>query len=259
MKGHGVNKVIFNLEGAISQTHEKIMGVIGTHAMVLKGIKNAKTAGLWTGIHFVPMKPNFHELPDLVNLCISLGVDELALLRFVPQGQGGQNRSWLELAPNEFDELLQSVLYLLGEYPGFNIRTGCPMDFLSLYDRSIKPHSCKAGRCTCAIAPNGDVLPCPGFKNSPDFIAGNIYQKSLLHIWENSFQSLRQFNYKDITGPCHDCADLNVCWGRCAAQRHILNGDIYKGPDPACPKIFQASISSDQNLQTLKIAANFSD
>lgn len=238
---HGANKVIFNLQGATPTTHQKITGVNGTHKLVLEGIKNTKATGLWTGIHFVPMKPNFRELPQLSKLCLTLGVDELALLRFVPQGRGEQNRTWLELTSDQFEELLRSILHLTEKYPKLNIRTGCPLDFLSLYDPKIKPHQCKAGLCTCTIAPTGEVLPCPGFKNSSDFIAGNIYQQSLVLIWQDAFQSLREFDYKDITGPCQDCPDLNKCFGRCAAQRHIINGDIYKGPDPACPKKEQIS------------------
>jgi len=241
LKLQGVNKVIFNLQGASSTTHQKITGVKGTHKLVLEGIKNTKAVGLWTGIHFVPMKPNFLELPELAELCMKLGVDELALLRFVPQGRGKENQNLLELTSNQFDELLCLVLRLMEKYPKLNIRAGCPLDFLSLYDPKIKPHQCKAGLCTCMIAPTGEVLPCPGFKNSSDFIAGNIYQQSLILIWQNGFQLLREFNYEDITGPCQACPDLNKCFGRCAAQRHIINGDIYKGPDPGCPKKEQIS------------------
>ena len=242
LKLHGVNKAIFNLQGATSTTHQKITGVNGSHKLMLEGVKNTKAAGLWTGIHFVPMKPNFRELPQLSELCLTLGVDELALLRFVPQGRGEENRTWLELTSNQFEELLRSILHLIEKYPKLNIRTGCPLDFLSLYDPTIRPHQCKAGLCTSTIAPTGEVLPCPGFKNSSDFIAGNIYQRSLTSIWENGFQSLREFDYRLITGPCQDCPILNKCFGRCAAQRHIVNGGIYKGPDPACPKKEQISL-----------------
>jgi radical SAM protein with 4Fe4S-binding SPASM domain len=236
LKNNGVSKIIFNLEGANAEVHEKITAVDGSHRLVLKGIKNAKEAGLWTGVHFVPMKPNARELPNVAKLCSQLGVDELAILRFVPQGRGKENRSLLELTPNEFKKLLRRIISLKVEHPALNIRAGCPMDFLSLFDKRIKPHKCKAGINTCSITPSGDVLPCPGFKNSTEYLAGNVYKKTLSEIWNNGFYDLRNFDYKKIRGQCSTCEDFDSCLGRCAAQRHIVNGDIYQGPDPACPK-----------------------
>lgn len=252
----GVSKIIFNLQGATPKTHEKIMGVTGTHDIVLRGIKNAKNLGFWVGVHFVPMRPNYWELPDLCELGLKLGLDEIALLRFVPQGRGKQNQTWLDLNCADFKELLLMVLSLMDKYPTLNLRAGCPLDFLSLYKKDIKPHPCKAGRSTCAIAPTGEVLPCPGFKNSHDFEAGNVYKEDLNLIWPKGFQALRDFDHTQISGPCQTCDFLNKCRGRCAAQRHIINGDIYKGPDPACPKVERVPRTNNLKIQPLKMAAN---
>ncbi|MFH1953936.1 MAG: radical SAM protein [Pseudomonadota bacterium] len=256
LKQCGVTKIIFNLQGASSKSHQQIMGVTGTHRLVIEAIRTAKEKGFWVGVHFVPMKPNFRELPHVVSLCSSLEVDELALLRFVPQGRGEENRDWLELNLDEFDELFRSVVDLKRQHSNLNIRAGCPMDFLSLYDSEISPHSCKAGRCTCAIAPSGQVVPCPAFKNSPEFTAGNIYQQSLIEIWDNAFQNLRELQYKKISEPCRRCKVLDDCRGRCVAQRHILYGNIYEGPDPACPKLLDQQMSDKNDHQTFNLAAN---
>jgi radical SAM protein with 4Fe4S-binding SPASM domain len=236
LKNNGVSKIIFKLEGANAKVHQQITRVAESHQLVLQGIKNTKEAGLWTGIHFVPMKPNSRELTKVAKLCSQLGVDELGILRFVPQGRGKENRSILELSTNEFKKLLKRIISLKSEHPMLNIRAGCPMDFLSLFNKKIKPHNCKAGISTCSIAPSGDVLPCPGFKNSTEYLAGNIYKRPLSEIWNNGFYDLRNFDYKKINGQCRTCEELDFCLGRCAAQRHIVNGDIYEGPDPACPK-----------------------
>lgn len=236
LKRLGVNRIIFNLEGASSATHEKIMGIKGVHDLVINSVKNAKAAGLWTGVHFVPMKPNFRELPNVAKLCSSLGVNELALLRFVPQGRGRTNRKWLELSQAQFEEVLRSAANLMKEYHEPKIRVGCPMDFLSFFEPSIEPHQCKAGRCTCVISPNGEVLPCPGFKNSHEFVAGNVNAEPLKAIWQKGFRSLRELRSDKISGLCQHCERLIVCGGRCAAQRVIAHGSIYEGPDPACPK-----------------------
>ncbi|MBW2090923.1 MAG: radical SAM protein [Deltaproteobacteria bacterium] len=248
----GISRIIFNLQGSLPQTHEKIAGVKGAHALVLDGIRNAKATGVWTGVHFVPMAPNFREIDNLMTLCWSLGVDELALLRFVPQGRGLVNRALLDLTLEQFNDFLKLVALKKEIYPGLEIRAGCPMDFLSLYEKELEPHPCKAGRCTCSVAPSGDVIPCPGFKDSPDFIAGNIYRENLKVIWREGFKILRDFDYHSIDGACRECPDLEWCHGRCGAQRVIAYGDLFMGPDPRCPKLLKnVNQKKDKKLDRL--------
>ena len=235
LKTSGVSRIIFNLQGAVSETHDKIVGFSGAHSLAFKSIRNIKDTGLWTGIHFVPMALNFHEIDAMMVLGSSLEVDELALLRFVPQGRGWKNRKLLKMSLESFEKLLKRIARHKEKYPALNVRVGCPMDFLSMYEKGLEPHECKAGLSTCAITPDGDVVPCPGFKCSPDFMAGNIYEESLVEIWEKGFTSLREFDPDNINGECRTCSELKWCRGRCVAQRVIAYNDLYTGPDPCCP------------------------
>jgi len=235
LKYSGVSKIIFNLEGASPRVHQRMMGVLGTFRDVIRGITYAKDVGLWVGVHFVPTKFNVHDLPAVVAICSDLEVDEVAVLRFVPQGRGNDNKKRLALSQLEFDALLKTIITLTHKHPELLIRAGCPLDFLSIYDRSIAPHRCKAGRTTAVVAPDGNVYPCPAFKNSPAYVAGNIYKESLLDIWEKAYPDLRAIKYHQIGGQCSCCPEINSCFGRCAAQRFIANGSIFIGPDPGCP------------------------
>ncbi len=246
LKTSGVSRVIFSLQGAVSQTHDKIVGFSGAYSLALKSIRNIKDTGLSTGLHFVPMALNFREIEAMMELGSSLKVDELALLRFVPQGRGSKNQKLLEMSLESFEKLLKQVARLKENYPALNVRVGCPMDFLSMYEKGLQPHECKAGLSTCAITPDGDVVPCPGFKCSPDFIAGNIYEDSLTEIWEKGFASLREFDPDQINGECRTCSELKWCRGRCVAQRIIAYNDLYTGTDPCCPK----QLKEKQTVQT---------
>lgn len=232
-----LDRIIFNLQGATSKTHEKITRTKGSFNNVMNSIKEAKLRGLWSGVHFVPMKFNYKELQAVAQLCKELKVDELAVLRFVSQGRGKTNQQLLELNQKEFEELLLDIVLLKKEYGHFvQIRTGCPMNFCSLIDKTIAPVKCKVGLSTLLINFDGKIIPCPAFKQIVDFELGNINKESLQTIWQNShiLAQLRKLDFKEIEG-CKNCHDLDYCQGRCVAQRFHKYGDIKVGPDPLCP------------------------
>ena len=238
LKKTGTDKVIFNLEGATAETHDSITRRLGSFEKALNSIVNVKSFGMWAGIHFVPMKPNLHELKDFVKLCASLEVDEIGILRLVPQGNGKTHRAELELSKQEFVGLIQDIVDLREGFPEVTIRTGCPLNFVSLISRG-PVEQCKVGRSTCVVKPNGDVVPCPAFKQDKTRVMGNILRAPFAEIWRNSsgWNEFRRFDYRQLDEPCSSCRHLRICAGRCIAQRILDSGDIYSAPDPMCPLI----------------------
>ena len=236
MAALGLDRIIFNLQGSSAEIHERITMTPGSFDSVLSSISRARAAGLWTGVHFVPMIPNFKEIAALAGLCSTLHVDELAILRFVNQGRGNINSCELSLSIDEFQALILDVVREKQLSDRLQIRTGCPMNFCSFVDGDIKPVKCKAGLSTLLITFDGEIVPCPAFKQAQAFIIGNINQSSLVKLWHESGQlrQLRTFDFREIHG-CNECKKLNVCQGRCMAQRFYATGSIYEGPDPLCP------------------------
>jgi len=232
----GLDRIIFNLQGASAEIHEQITMTPGSFESVISTIKRAKAAGLWTGVHFVPMIPNFKEIGAIAGLCNKLRVDELAILRFVNQGRGSINRCEIELSIDDFQSLILNVVQEKQMDDRPQIRTGCPMNFCSFVDSDIEPVKCKAGLSTLLINFAGEVVPCPAFKQAGAFRIGNIKQSTLSSLWHESdkLRQLRTFDFRQIQG-CNECKRLNVCQGRCMAQRFYATGSIYEGPDPLCP------------------------
>jgi radical SAM protein with 4Fe4S-binding SPASM domain len=236
LKSLGLDKIIFNLQGPNSDVHEQITRRRGSFLALLESIRIAKMLGFWVGAHFVPMKPNFESIQDVIEMADILEIDEVALLRFVPQGRGKFNESRLRLSKLELWEFLRKVAKIRKEYANkIHLRTGCPLDFLSFIDPTVNICSCKAGKSTCSITPSGDVIPCPGFKHVNRFVAGNIKSESLKFIWQDSavFNQLRELDYHNISG-CNQCTRIEICRGRCVVQRFRQHGDIWMGPDPDC-------------------------
>jgi radical SAM protein with 4Fe4S-binding SPASM domain len=237
----GLDKIIFNLQGADDNIHDQITGKPGSFKALIKSIKIAKALGFWVGAHFVPMKPNVESFHNVIEMATTLGIDEIALLRFVPQGRGKINEAYLRLSKFELWDFLNKVAQIRQEFLNkIHLRTGCPLDFLSFIDPTVIISSCKAGKSTCCITPSGNVIPCPGFKHVPEFVAGNVKagnvkNESLQFIWREAevFNKLRYIDYQEIDG-CTECSRIEICKGRCVAQRFRYYKEILMGPDPDC-------------------------
>jgi len=236
LHGLGLDKIIFNLQGPESNIHDRITGKPGSFVALRESISIAKMMGFWVGTHFVPMKLNVQSFPNVIKLAMNLNIDEVAILRFVPQGRGKINEATLRLTKFELWDFLRNVAVIRQELENkIHLRTGCPLDFLSFIDKTVTICSCKAGKSTCSITPQGDAIPCPGYKHVPEFVAGNIKNQPLSLIWRGSevFNRLRKFDFHDISG-CSECARIEICKGRCAAQRVRYYRNILMGPDPDC-------------------------
>jgi len=238
----GLKKVIFNLQGATSDTHETVTQVKGSFGKVVDAIKTMKMLRFWVGAHFVPMKPNYKELVDLLRLCHLLRVDEVGILRFVPQGRGQTNRAFLELSREEFKDFTKRLIELTSNHKNPNIRVGRPIDFRYLLDPSVVKSECNAGISRCLITPDGRVVPCPAFKQTERYVAGNVKFCSLVDIWNKSpiWKEFRHFEPSRINEPCKSCEYLHECRGGCIAQRILKYKEcdeykaIYAAPDPGC-------------------------
>jgi radical SAM protein with 4Fe4S-binding SPASM domain len=235
----GLDSIAFNLQGSIPAIHEAITQSPGTYEKTIRSLVNARSQGLHTAVHFVPMKPNYRDLSNTVRLCNKLKVNEIGILRFVPQGRGCINEKELALSQAETLELIHVITRLrhspTKNYLSPDIRVGRPQNFCPLLDPSARFEICNAGISKCLIRPNGDVVPCPAFKQDSRYIAGNINDQTLRKIWLGSptFKPFRNFDYRRLE-ECSNCPHVSRCQGRCIAQRVIATGSMFRA-DPCCP------------------------
>ena len=151
----GLDKIVFDFQGAERDTYDFLMGSKHFEEVELSIIR-ASSVGLNTDIHFVPMKSNYREFGDLIEILNCAEVAQLSILNFVPQGRGEQNRDLLMLSPDEMKEFAQIYHKYKDEFKG-NIRVGIP-----LLDED--KHKCTAGLDKLVIKYDGTILPCPAFK-----------------------------------------------------------------------------------------------
>lgn len=134
------------------------------------------------------------------------------------------------------DELRDTLRILISYYKkGKILRPTCPLT--ALLDPQKKASSyignkggCIAGIASCAILPNGDVIPCPFFRIK----SGNIFNHPIKKVWLQSkvFKTLRDRSKFD--NPCGNCERLSYCGG-CRSRAYTFS-DKLTGPDPMCFK-----------------------
>jgi radical SAM protein with 4Fe4S-binding SPASM domain len=204
LKDSGLDRIILNLQGARAETHETITKTPRSFGICLSSIVACKSISLWVGIHFVPMKLNYEEVEQVVDLAERLSVDEVGILRFVPQGRGEFYRGRLEMSAEEMRILGKRILALKARCKKLRIRTGSPMNFLREMDQGYQPVQCTAGRSTCNITADGNIVPCPAFKKVAGFAAGNILEQTLAQVWGASplLRELRQPPERELLGEC---------------------------------------------------------
>jgi radical SAM protein with 4Fe4S-binding SPASM domain len=229
-----VDRVYVNLQAPNRTIHDHLTKTSGSFEQAINFIKDCKAKGKWVGTHLIPLSLNIDEIEEYFELAKFLNLDNISILRFVQQGRGKIN--FLSLNYDEISQLFSKIeKYRQSEKPEFKV--GCPLDFGFIFKKGRSAIPCTAGISRCVVRPNGNVVPCPAFKDVDDFVAGNVKHDSLVNIWNASpvFKKFRSLRQKKTQGVCSSCSFWETCRGRCPAQRRISYGKIHDGPDPYCP------------------------
>ncbi len=236
LKEHGVAGVAVSIDSYRSEIHNFIRRNPKALELAVRGIKNARKAGIVVQVNFTAMGYNYDDLEGTIDFADSLDADIMLVYQLIPVGRGSKIRDatlerekMLNLAETlvrkqrDVKTIVEPVTmpqfwpYLLkknGKEPGIPART-----FF---------HGCTAGRGLVYIKANGDVWPCPFVAVN----AGNVREKPFDEIWRNSevFRKLR--NRDNLKGKCGTCKFREICGG-CRGRAMALTGD-YLGEDPYC-------------------------
>lgn len=157
MKSIGLDKIVFDYQAYEHETDEFLMGRDrAKHMCLMDSMLHASVVGIETDVHFIPMKPNYKEIPDIFELLEIAGINNISFLNFVPQGRGLKNVNDLMLSKEELEEFMSILEDSRFLYSG-NIRIGIPLS-------GDDTHKCNAGLEKLDIKFDGTVLPCPAFK-----------------------------------------------------------------------------------------------
>ena len=202
-----------SLYGATPEVHDGITQVRGSWRRTWAGIERLRGLGIAVRVKLIVMRQNAHEvaawradadgkqLPYFVDLTITSRHD----------GSHGS------LATRVDDDQLRTLL------------AGPLRDLLPKRARRHDEGSfrCNCARGNCAIAANGDVLPCV----SVPWPAGNVRTQHFSEIWKYSpvFQRIRGLRIADYSS-CAPCPDKGYC-ARERGAAYTASGS-YTGIDP---------------------------
>ena len=208
----GVNKLIFNMQAADERTYNLVMGTRGFFDILKNSILRASSYGLFTEIHFVPMKINTHEIENVIRLANELKVRKISFLRFVLQGRAHEHADMLTMSKSETDSL-KDVLVRIKSSKKIDIRIGIPLS------ESGGMARCDAGWGKIVIRYDGAVFPCEAFKcmdsiNKDLLIKpDNVNEKRLSEIWKSSdFLNFLRNEISDFHENHFDCETCPAQW-----------------------------------------------
>jgi Fe-coproporphyrin III synthase len=236
-----------SLDSSSPERHDSFRGVVGAYDRALQGLKNARDAGLKTGLRITLTRDNWQDVPALLNLALEEDIPRFCLYHLVPTGRGAgiadrdvtpeQRRSVIRLLAEAAEELKGKDIEIL--------TTDSPMDGAYLLEllkgdprrdhvRELLTNAggCSTGVKVANINHRGDVHPCHFM---PQVVVGNVRERSFRDIWidhpTSELQSLR--NIKScLKGACGKCDYLELCGG-CRQKAYYYNGDLM-AEDPTC-------------------------
>ncbi len=236
-----------SLDSVSPERHDAFRGVAGAHARALQGLKNARDAGLKTGLRITLTRDNWQDVPELLDLALQEEIPRFCLYHLVPTGRGAALTD-RDVTPEQRRCVIRFLAEAAMELKGEKIEiltTDSPMDGAYLLEllkgdprrEQAKKLLTNAGGCSTGIKVaninhKGDVHPCHFM---PHIVVGNVRERSFRDIWidhpSQELQELRGIK-THLEGACGKCDYLEMCGG-CRQKAYYHQGDL-RGEDPTC-------------------------
>ena len=206
-----------SLLGAIAATHDAITRRPGAFARTVAGVRALRRRGVPVLLKAMVMTRNAAELGAIRTLAAALDCSVCFDIEITPKNDGDPGPTRLAATGTPAVEAARAEL-LAG--PG-GLHAAREEDRAAL----LACAPCRAGRSTCHVGANGDVLPCMQWTRP----VGNLRRARFRDLWRGSSDlgRLRSTRLADLPG-CAGCQLLDVC-SPCLALSLLENGNL-EGP-----------------------------
>ncbi len=247
----GFDYVGISLDG-IGAVNDWFRGVEGAFDEALAGVRACKVRGVKVGLRYTITRDNAHNLPAMLDLCESEGVDKFYLSHLVYAGRGDKHRGE-DTAHDHTRRAMDAVI----ERAWDAVSTGRPLEivtgnndadavwFLRWAERhfhagrvaAMREHLLawggnSSGLGVANIDPQGKVHPDTYWS---DYTVGSVKQVPFSALWTGDDPMLATLRTRPrpLKGRCGACAFKDVCGGNTRIRALQLTGDPW-AEDPAC-------------------------
>lgn len=223
-----LRRIQVSLEGASAESNDSVRGP-GSFKETIGAIRCMKKAGLELSVMTTLTFSNAQQIPLLIEMLEGEGVDNFAIERFIPEGQG-KCMVTETMTSDEVRQVFMNVHRLGCQPRPIRVLMYRPLFCLLDIEDETVGAMCSVGNNALTIMHDGTVFPC---RRLPIPI-GNILSDSLFQIWYDSPLLWQIRNPANLKGKCGRCDYLPICRG-CRAAAFAHTGD-YLAEDPQCWK-----------------------
>ncbi|MCM1026426.1 MAG: radical SAM protein [Roseburia sp.] len=224
IKGLHLKAFQVSLDGN-QETHDSIRG-IGNFEKVIHALDQLAEWRIPARVSFTANKENFHQFPQVAEVCRKHYVRTLWSDRYIPFD------SQSKIHPLDKADMPEYVAILRREREnvenqrcGLYVQNYRALQFLGSED---SPYSCQAGDSLVTVDEHGNIFPC---RRLP-IPCGNIHTTSILEVYRYNdvFKSLRQY---EVSGKCKTCEYSKTCKGGERCFTYAISGK-FDIPDLCC-------------------------
>ncbi|MCA8879409.1 MAG: pyrroloquinoline quinone biosynthesis protein PqqE [Rhodobacteraceae bacterium] len=226
----GLAHVQISFQASDAALANRIGGYRHGHAQKHLAAGWVREAGLALTVNAVMHRQNLHELPQIVDMAVTLGAQRLEVANVQYYGWALKNRAALMPTRAQVAECDRVV-----EEARERFRGVLTIDYVTPDYYADRPKTCMGGwgRQVFNISPSGKVLPCHAAETITGLHFDSVRDHSLGWIWEHS-PALNRYRGTDwMPAPCRSCAHKDEDFGGCRCQAFALTGDA-AATDPAC-------------------------
>lgn len=247
----GLSYIGTSLDGGM-EIHDRFRGVAGAFDRALQGLRNAKAAGIKTGVRFTLTRRNVEEIPHVFDILEREGIPRICFYHLVYSGRGEHLRE--EALSHEASRCAVNEII---DHTARLHHNGTPMEVLTvdnhcdgpyLYLRLLRENPERAAEVMQLLQFNGgnssglgvSCISWDGAVHPDQFwrtrILGNVRERSFRDIWtdpDNEFLMKLKAKRQYVTGRCSRCRFLDICGGNLRVRAEAAYGDPW-APDPAC-------------------------